>query len=86
MSNTNSVPCFRHKYKIREKYIALTKEERKELRTRLLINGIPISTFHQYAGISAISETDIPHGKLEIIAGLLGTTSQALRNYKPEIR
>jgi hypothetical protein len=86
MSSTKSVPSFRPKYKIREKYITLSRYEQQKLRAKLIINGIPLSTFHTYAGISRISETDIPYGKLEIIAGLLGTTPDELKNYTTEIK
>lgn len=71
----------RYKFRIRKLYDNLSGKKKRSFNIALQVNNISRTAFHSYCHIPLESKQDIPCGKLDVIAMLLDSTPDKLKNY-----
>jgi hypothetical protein len=71
----------RYKFRIRKLYDNLSGKKKRSFNIALQVNNISRTAFHSYCHITLDSKQDIPCGKLDVIAVLLDSTPDNLKNY-----
>lgn len=71
----------RYKFSIRKLYDNLSAKKKRSFNIALQVNNISRTAFHSYCHITMESKQDIPCGKLDVIAMLLDSSPDGLKNY-----
>ncbi len=70
-----------YKFRILDMYKKLSSKKKQMFNISMQINNISRTSFYTYCHILFESKQDIPSGKLDVLALLLNSTAENLKNY-----